>query len=397
MILERLFLVTALVGSILALMNVIGANVYDIRAVKKQRQLAVHPHSRRYRQRPLISVIVPTRNDERRIELCLNGILRSSYRKLEIIVIDADSHDKTKNIVKNFISDHPKRNIRLIAKRTSNNGFGAVATGYKKYGQGELIMLCEAGSILDKHALSNAVKHFNTESNVGVISFKRSVESAFSTVGLFQKYENLLRYRSEKFTSVSNSDYAASGEGAIYRRDVFLNSSSSRLSVARPGNKNVRSYYASDVVAYTEPLPSFYALLKQRYRLQLSRLQALRDQRQLIFTRDSDYTKFLTWFRLPFAICVGAVSLFVPILLSYFIYMAVELHEPTLLILSWVILGIFLLFAVWGDEQLKLRQKAAYSAFIPITYGLFYVMSFVQIFVILKGVMPRKLFLYHSA
>ena len=51
---------------------------------------------------------------------------------------------------------------------------------------------------------------------------------------------------------------------------------------------------------------------------------------------------------------------------------------------------IVLLLAVWGDEHLKLRQKAAYSLFVPITYVVFYVLSFVQIFVVLRAVIPGR-------
>ena len=390
MILEQLFIITAFVGGIMAILNMVGANLYDTKEIKRQRQLSRHPHARQYRQRPLISVIIPVHNDERAIERCLSGLWRGSYRKFEIIVVDGASQDSTKRIVKKLMAEQPKRSVRLIARRSPGTGVEAIAASYKKYASGELVLLLNVGDILDKRALHNAVQHFNAEPDICILRLNHRVISAFSTVGLFQQYQELVRQRSKKFTSVSNSDYEGTGAASaatIYRRNVFLDNMSQP--VRQFGNRAVRSYYASDVIANTEPLQSFYGLLRQTYRWQLGRLQALRHQRRLFFSRDGGYSNFLTWFGLPLALCAGITSLFVPLLLSYFIYLAVKLHEPTFFILSWVILSLFLLLSVWGDEHLKFRQKAVYSAFIPMTYAWFYALSFVQIFVVLRAATSR--------
>ena len=60
---------------------------------------------------PFVSAIVTAKNEEKNIERCLQSIKNQSYpqNKIEIIVVDNKSTDKTKEIVKTF--QHPTSNI----------------------------------------------------------------------------------------------------------------------------------------------------------------------------------------------------------------------------------------------------------------------------------------------
>jgi len=383
MILEDIFLLTAGIGTLVAILTSFGANVYDIREAKKKKQVAAHPYSRQFKKRPLISVIISTHNNESTIEQCIGSLLKSSYRKFEVIIVDKASDDKTKDIIKGLMKEYAHRPIRLMALR-SDKRINSSQIAYKKYGSGELVMLLEATSILDKKALSNAARHFNIEQGIGVLDFKHDVQFVYSTIGLFQKYENLLQYGSKKFISVSKSDYSVNTINVLCRSDVFMafRKHAKKTSI---GNKNARSYYANDAIIYTAPMPSFFHLLRQRYRLQRNRARSIWLQRKLFFRNAPDYTKFLTWFRLPLAVFMGIVALFVPILLTYFLYMTVKLREPDLLLLSCAVLGIFLLSAIWSDDHLRLHRKLVLILLLPVTYGVFYVMSFVQIFAVLRS------------
>lgn len=53
-------------------------------------------------KKPLVSVIVPTRDSEATIERCLKSIKGQSYKNVEIIVIDNYSNDKTRWIAKEY-------------------------------------------------------------------------------------------------------------------------------------------------------------------------------------------------------------------------------------------------------------------------------------------------------
>ncbi len=57
---------------------------------------------------PLVSVIIPTRNSTRTIEICLQSIKKQSYPKNEIIVVDNYSWDKTKKIAQKYAKVYNK-------------------------------------------------------------------------------------------------------------------------------------------------------------------------------------------------------------------------------------------------------------------------------------------------
>ena len=65
---------------------------------------------------PLISVIIPTYNSERTIKQCLESIKNQTYQKIEIIVVDEYSRDKTRKIAKKYARVYSRRGERSIAR-----------------------------------------------------------------------------------------------------------------------------------------------------------------------------------------------------------------------------------------------------------------------------------------
>lgn len=65
---------------------------------------------------PSISVVVTTKNEEKNVENCLKSIKSQTYpqEKIEIIVVDNNSTDKTKEIVKEFKERFTPLNVQLF-------------------------------------------------------------------------------------------------------------------------------------------------------------------------------------------------------------------------------------------------------------------------------------------
>lgn len=60
----------------------------------------------------LVTVVVPARNEERSIAACLDSIRSQDWERLEILVVDGDSSDRTREIVEEIRSVDPR--VRLL-------------------------------------------------------------------------------------------------------------------------------------------------------------------------------------------------------------------------------------------------------------------------------------------
>lgn len=72
-------------------------------------------------KRPLISIIVPTKNSEKMIGACLKSIKSQSYKNIEIIVVDNYSVDKSKDIAEKYT----KCIFNRGPERSAQRNFGA--------------------------------------------------------------------------------------------------------------------------------------------------------------------------------------------------------------------------------------------------------------------------------
>jgi len=68
--------------------------------------------SRIARPAPLVSVLIPARNEEENIETCLKSLQKQDYTNFEIIVLDDNSKDRTAEIVERIAAKDER--IRLI-------------------------------------------------------------------------------------------------------------------------------------------------------------------------------------------------------------------------------------------------------------------------------------------
>jgi len=70
--------------------------------------------------KPLVSIILPVRNQHRYLPFCLDSLIRQSYKNTEIIVIDDNSTDNSLRIIKSFRKQDKR--IRII-KNKKQYGF----------------------------------------------------------------------------------------------------------------------------------------------------------------------------------------------------------------------------------------------------------------------------------
>ena len=396
-ILFYLFITISIIDIIHLGMYLIGANYYDIR----QFQRASLPYKRNHRQlRPLVSVLIPAHNEELGIIRCLESVRRNTYRKLEIIVVDDASTDNTRKLVREYIAKHPARNIRLMYKR-KNVGKAAALNHTLQHGaHGDLVMTLDADSVLHKKAITNAVRYFDDPNIVGVAANVRIMDS-LTVLGLLQKFEHMVGYRSKKFFTVTNSEFIIGGVASTYRRetikqvgyydhDTTTEDIGLSLKVVAQGNKQNRIAYAADVLAMTEGVQTFKALLRQRYRWKLGGLQNLIKHTNLIANTDRRYSRTLTFYRLPMAFFGELMLLLEPLAIGYVIYVCYVLASLSMLIGAYMTITLYLLFNLWPDEHMSFAKKFRMSLYAPVMYFVFYLMNIVQLVAIVRCLINHR-------
>jgi glycosyltransferase involved in cell wall biosynthesis len=116
---------------------------------------------------PIVSIIIPTWNEEAFISACLDSILLNDYPKdkIDIIILDGMSSDQTPAIIRDYILKYPF--IRLI-NNPQRIQAPALNLGIKE-SLGEIIIRMDAHTLYDKDYITNCVKLLmeNKGDNVG--------------------------------------------------------------------------------------------------------------------------------------------------------------------------------------------------------------------------------------
>ena len=109
------------------------------------------------KETPLVSIMIPARDEEANIKNCLQAVLKQKYPRYEVLVIDDNSEDNTANIVKKFSKVRFFQGKPLPADWTGKNW--ALAQLVKK-AKGDLYLFIDADVHLEPDALSSAVAMF---------------------------------------------------------------------------------------------------------------------------------------------------------------------------------------------------------------------------------------------
>jgi len=148
---------------------------------------------------PLVSIVIPTYNSERTLPLCLRSIERQTYRKIEVIVVDNYSRDKTVEIAK-------AQGAAVYIKgpeRSAQKNFGALKA------RGDYVYFVDADFVLHPRVVEEAVS-LAEEGHDAVIVLNVS-DPRPSLVAKARFYERLSYYGSYVYEAAR-----------FIKRDLFL-------------------------------------------------------------------------------------------------------------------------------------------------------------------------------
>ena len=111
------------------------------------------------RAAPLVSVIVPARNEARSIQSCVESICGSGYPNFEIIVVDDRSDDATLELARAITPNHARRVVVVEGQPLPEGWMGkpwACAQG-ARVAEGDLLLFTDADTIHAPELLGRAV------------------------------------------------------------------------------------------------------------------------------------------------------------------------------------------------------------------------------------------------
>ena len=226
---------------LVALPWIVGPAV-TIWRVRKSRDLADEPPAPPV-NRPLVSVIVPARNEARNIEGCAHAALRATWPALEVVVVDDRSTDATAEIARAMA--HRDARLRVVENPELPHGwFGkpwACLTG-AAHAKGEILCFTDADARHGRELVARAVAAMESRALAMLsVTGHQELGSFWERVIQPQVFWMIAsRYGGTETVNRSRraSDKIANGQCIFVRRDAYE---------AIGGHAAVRDQVAEDV------------------------------------------------------------------------------------------------------------------------------------------------------
>lgn len=170
----------------------------------------------------IVSIVIPTLNEEKYIEKCINSILEMDYPKdkIEVLFVDGRSNDKTRDLINLYASQY--KFIRIIDNQEKIVPI-AMNKGIRE-SRGKYIMRLDAHSEYPKNYISKLIywKEKLNADNVGAVCEsdvinKNKISSSIAKVlkNKFGVGNSLFRVGVDKPMKVDTVPFG------LYKRDIF--------------------------------------------------------------------------------------------------------------------------------------------------------------------------------
>ncbi len=173
---------------------------------------------------PLISIIIPVKNEEENIENCIKSCINSSYKNKEIIVVNDGSTDKTPRILERLMKENP--NALRVLHLPINLGKKHAIEKAIEIANGKFYVFMDSDCNMFDDAVENLVKIFLSDNEIGAITGHGNVRNA-DTGNLLEKIQDVWfdgQYRIIKGMEGSFSSLTCcSGSLSAFRREAIIN------------------------------------------------------------------------------------------------------------------------------------------------------------------------------
>ena len=115
----------------------------------------------------LASIIIVNYNNAKFLKNCLKSVLNQSYKNLEIIIVDDNSTDNSKEIIKNLNFRSKKIFIKKKTNYGSFNQINAYKNGFK-VSRGDFIFFLDSDDFFKKNKITNVINYFKKNSKIKI-------------------------------------------------------------------------------------------------------------------------------------------------------------------------------------------------------------------------------------
>ncbi|WNJ20151.1 glycosyltransferase [Pontibacter sp. G13] len=170
---------------------------------------------------PKVSVIIPARNEERRLPTLLNAVVNQNYPsdRLEILVVDDQSEDATSGIAKLMSTKHPNlRLIQILPEEGRSSKKNAITRGIS-FANGEIILQTDADCVMGPSWVRSMVAYFGA--NTAFVAGPVQLTYEYRMFEILQALELI------GLTAIAGGSMAAgkpnmcNGANLGYRKSVF--------------------------------------------------------------------------------------------------------------------------------------------------------------------------------
>ncbi len=343
---------------------------------------------------PKVSVIIPEWNEEVGLLSTVRSVLRSSYKNLEVVVINDGSTDHSDAIMRTFIEHResvyhvPTKTIRYFYKE--NGGKGSALNKGIEIATGEIIVTIDADCMVEEHAIRRFVAHFADPETMAAVGNVK-IANTPSFLVTMQYLEFLFSFYFKRADSILGSIYIIGGAAGAFRKEVFErvghysvgNITEDIELTMRLQKAGMKIVYASDAIVYTEGASDIRGLVKQRLRWKRGRIDAFIENRALFFSTEQKHNKVLTWLILPFAVLGDTELLFeIPFILFLYI-MALVTGDYSPFIAALLIVTLVFYMQVFTPDS-RFNKKSVYLL-APIGWLMFYSVTFIELIALVRS------------
>jgi len=169
---------------------------------------------------PLISIVVPAKNEEKNIRNCVQSCLDQTYEKKEVIIVNDGSTDRTGEILDEMRKENRTETFHILHLSKSVGKKKAVEAA-SEIARGEIYAFMDSDCDMASDAIEKAARIFNNDRKLGALTCHGRVRDAQrgNTIEKFQQVYIDISCRSIKAAESSfRSVTCCSGSLSFYRR-----------------------------------------------------------------------------------------------------------------------------------------------------------------------------------